>query len=156
MKDKLRKLMESERLTAHKLAEMLGTGPSNISHILSGRSKPGFDLLQQILLRFPRINPDWLLLDAQTMYRPEAGNESDGQAGTELRNELAKLPISDPPLRTLFDGNEPSEEKTAPTGCGKTAEITGPNPRNDIRRIVVFYEDQTFESFVPQKNNDNR
>ena len=46
--------------------------PSGISHILSGRNKPGFDLLQKILRRFPRINPDWLLLDSPQMYRSDS------------------------------------------------------------------------------------
>ncbi len=59
---KLLRLMKSEGLTC-RLAEILGTGASNISHIISGRSKPGYDLLRKILLSFPQINPDWLLLD---------------------------------------------------------------------------------------------
>ena len=67
MGEKLLKLMKSEGLTSSRLAELLGTGASNISHIISGRSKPGYDLLRKILLRFPRINPDWLLLDDETM-----------------------------------------------------------------------------------------
>lgn len=71
MGEKLLKLMKSEGLTSSRLAELLGTGASNISHIISGRSKPGYDLLRKILLSFPRINPDWLLLDDETMYRTD-------------------------------------------------------------------------------------
>ena len=60
MGEKLLRLMKSEGLTSSRLAEILGTGASNISHIISGRSKPGYDLLRKILLSFPQINPDWL------------------------------------------------------------------------------------------------
>ena len=63
MREKLLNLMKSEQLTASKLAELLDIQPSGISHILSGRNKPSFDLVQKILRRFPRVNPDWLLLD---------------------------------------------------------------------------------------------
>ena len=58
MGEKLLRLMKSEGLTSSRLAEILGTGASNISHIISGRSKPGYDLLRKILLSFPQINPD--------------------------------------------------------------------------------------------------
>lgn len=57
MGEKLLKLMKSEGLTSSRLAELLGTGASNISHIISGRSKPGYDLLRKILLSFPADQP---------------------------------------------------------------------------------------------------
>ena len=63
MREKLLNLMKSEQLTASKLAELLDIQPSGISHILGGRNKPSFDLVQKILRRFPQVNPDWLLLD---------------------------------------------------------------------------------------------
>ena len=52
MKEKLQQLMKSEGLTSSRMAEILGIQPSGISHILAGRNKPGFDLLQKILRRF--------------------------------------------------------------------------------------------------------
>ncbi len=72
--------MKSEGLTSSRLAEMLEVQPSGISHILSGRNKPGFDFLQKILRRFPQINPDWLLLDSGAMYRAMQGEMSANQA----------------------------------------------------------------------------
>ena len=61
MKEKLLALMQNEGLRSSQLAEILDVNPAGISHILAGRNKPGFDLLQKILRRFPRVNPDWLL-----------------------------------------------------------------------------------------------
>ena len=69
MREKFQLLMKNEGLTQSKLAEILEIQPGGISHILAGRNKPGFDLLQKILRRFPRLNPDWLLLDSENMYR---------------------------------------------------------------------------------------
>ena len=86
MKEKLLALMQNEGLRSSQLAEMLEINPAGISHILAGRNKPGFDLLQKILRRFPRINPDWLLLDAPNMYREEqnqaAPSAQQGPAAT--------------------------------------------------------------------------
>lgn len=53
MREKLLDLMKNEGLKPSQLAELLGINPAGISHILAGRNKPGFDLLQKILRRFP-------------------------------------------------------------------------------------------------------
>ncbi len=80
MKAKLQHLIKSEGLTASRFAEMLEIQPAGVSHILAGRNKPSFDLLQKILRRFPKINPDWLLLDSDQMYR-EGWNEAGSSMG---------------------------------------------------------------------------
>lgn len=71
-------LMKHEGLKPSQLAEILEVNPAGISHILAGRNKPGFDLLQKILRRFPQINPDWLLLDSSQMYRDEPSRHIAG------------------------------------------------------------------------------
>ena len=76
-------LMKNEGLKPSQLAELLEINPAGISHILAGRNKPGFDLLQKILRRFPRINPDWLLLDSDKMYRDSEPEQSAPAAAVE-------------------------------------------------------------------------
>ena len=85
MKAKLHHLIKSEGLTASRFAEMLEIQPAGVSHILAGRNKPSFDLLQKILRRFPKINPDWLLLDSEQMYR-DGWNESGEAVGAATAN----------------------------------------------------------------------
>jgi hypothetical protein len=40
-----------------------------ITHITTGRNKPGMDIIQKILSRFDRVNPEWLLLGKGEMYK---------------------------------------------------------------------------------------
>ena len=87
MREKLLKLMKYEKLSSSRLAEILEIQPSSISHILSGRNKPSFDFLVKILRRFPTLNPDWLLLDSDQMYR-----QSDESAA--LKDNQVIAPIS--------------------------------------------------------------
>lgn len=56
-------------MTAGKFAELVGVQAPRVSHILSGRNKPGYDLIVKIMENFPNINPDWLLLGEGPMYR---------------------------------------------------------------------------------------
>lgn len=51
------------------LALELGVSLPLITHITTGRNKPGIELLQRVLQRFPDINPIWLLLGEGEMQK---------------------------------------------------------------------------------------
>ena len=61
MNRRLQQFLELEQLKPAQFADIMGIQRSNVSHILSGRNKPGFDFIQKFLLKFPSVNPDWLL-----------------------------------------------------------------------------------------------
>lgn len=154
MREKLLDLMKNEGLKSSQLAEMLGINPAGISHILAGRNKPGFDLLQKILRRFPRINPDWLLLDAPNMYRDQAAPTTavptvpttDAKSGAPA--DLFSIPgqqMAGRSEKAVAESGSPHEMTTPVQGSAM------PGRKGDIARIVIFYEDQTFESYTPEK-----
>ena len=53
-------------------ATALGVSLPLITHLTTGRNKPGLDIIQKVLTHFERISPDWLLLGLGNMYREEA------------------------------------------------------------------------------------
>lgn len=53
------------------LATELGVSLPLITHITTGRNKPGIELLQRVLQHFPDINPNWLFLGDGDMMKPE-------------------------------------------------------------------------------------
>lgn len=159
MKEKLLDLMKREGLKPSQLAEMLEINPAGVSHILAGRNKPGFDLLQKILRRFPRINPDWLLLDSDKMYRDESGatlrpaTSIPASPTTPRVDDLfgaTSTPHATMPHATSA-GNQKSEAATSATISTQSSAISAIGKSNTatIGRVVIFYEDQTFESFTP-------
>ena len=140
MEGKLRILMQSENLTASRLAEILEVKPAAISHILSGRNKPSFELLCKIVNRFPQINPYWLLGDAEEMRNANAQNSTSNTQVTEPG--------------TLFDlQNATTYESDNSNISQKTqAAATANFIRSDIEKIIIIYRDQTFEELHPKKN----
>lgn len=52
------------------LATELGVSLPLITHITTGRNKPGIELLQRVLQRFPDIDPMWLFLGDGEMMKP--------------------------------------------------------------------------------------
>lgn len=154
MREKLLRLMKSEGLTSSRLAEILGTGASNISHIISGRSKPGYELLRKILLCFPRINPDWLLLDDEQMYRAEETTDAVLSATQQQAGSSDPQHDTEPPLSTEHDGLQLPFSNEGP----KVAPAPQPQqqPQSQplspaVRRVIVIYDDKTFESFTPKQ-----
>lgn len=139
MNEKLRILMQNENLTASRLAEILEVKPAAISHILSGRNKPSFELLCKIVNRFPHINPYWLLGDAEEMRNmnvPISTSESQAQASG-----------------TLFDLSNGSPDKSDNSDIGQNSQITSIAQlgRSDIEKIIIVYHDQTFEELRPKR-----
>ena len=61
MNERMLQILQMEALTALKFAELMEVQPSSVSHILSGRNRPGFELISKIMQRMPNINPDWLI-----------------------------------------------------------------------------------------------
>ena len=139
MDEKLRILMQSENLTASKLAEILEIKPAAVSHILSGRNKPSFDLLCKIVNRFPHINPYWLLGDAQEMHNLNAPF-STSEKQTETSGMLFDLADQKTEPTKKSEPFTPSENFAMPT-----------SGHSDIEKIIIVYQDQTFEELKPKQ-----
>lgn len=150
MREKLLNLMKAEQLTASKLAELLGIQPSGISHILGGRNKPSFDLVQKILRRFPQVNPDWLLLDQGEMYRTI--NSSSEKSSFENASQDSAVINSDD--QSLSDENNTTHTlpNSSPSVTHAQESIaTALTQHGRVKRVIVLFEDHTFESFEMQR-----
>lgn len=143
MREKLLNLMKSEQLTASKLAELLDIQPSGISHILSGRNKPSFDLVQKILRRFPRVNPDWLLLDKDEMYRTIDIEPKPAALQSISTEELDGTMQQSPASRMTAPA---TNSTSASTPAQQIAAAYAPKSGN-VKRVIVLFDDHTFESY---------
>jgi transcriptional regulator with XRE-family HTH domain len=68
--------MKAEGLTNSKFASVLGIQRSNITHILDGRNKPSLSFIEKLIVKFPRVNIEWLITGTGEMYKQ---NETSGQ-----------------------------------------------------------------------------
>ena len=141
MKEKLEYLLREKQLTATQLARLLEIQPSGISHIMSGRNKPSFDFVVKILSVFPDINPDWLMLDSDEVYRRSEAPRS---------NPLFDIDEFDSPCESSSDALENSELSASQNQVEKLPMQNFSSAKNSgkpVDRIVIFYADGTFESF---------
>ena len=172
MREKLLDIMKSEGLKPSQLAERLEINPAGISHILAGRNKPSFDFLQKMLLKFPRLSPDWLLLDKGPMYRSDTTAAATGAAvnggspevgvGTGIGAGAAGQTRAKSPAGTTLFGPAAGDASIAtpsPASAGaSSAALTSEalqqvalRGHGSVRRIVILYDDHTFESYTPSE-----
>lgn len=131
MKDRILQLLEEKAMTLAAFADEIGVERSTMSHIKSGRSNPSLDVALKILERFPEVSTDWLILGKGSMF---------GQ-------------ITNPYEPTLFDQTQPTasytaeySQKQAPeTASQPTSLQNEPSTQRSIVRVILFYDDNTFE-----------
>lgn len=138
MKEKIEFLLRNKGLTSTQLARMLEIQPSGISHILSGRNKPSFDLVVKILRAFPDINPDWLLLDGEQIFRtgesaPTSSADIAPAAEVSLFDSTKNIEIS--------EGLGEQKNEQAPIFLNRSLQ------QKTVKRVIILYADNTFESF---------
>ncbi len=149
MEEKLRILMQNENLTASRLAEILEVQPAAISHILRGRNKPSFELVCKLVNRFPRINPHWLLGDAEEIYLSGAGaiSSADRQPQEGLSTGLL-FDVSGGALNGADATKSDKSNISAAEHPSTPAQIA--HISSDVARIIVVYKDNTFEELRPR------
>lgn len=101
MDKRLQQFLEAENISSSQLADTLGVTRAAVSHILSGRNRPGFDFLEGMALHFPQVSMDWLLTGHGRMYKD------------------------------LVPPENPVTERAA----------------RRVSKILVFYDDNTFDEF---------
>jgi hypothetical protein len=151
MKDRILQFLASKSLSPTHFADLLKVQRSGVSHILAGRNKPSCDFITKMLLTFPGVNAEWLLLGRGEMYKSAAGatpqtlplfeehlpqNEPDvkvdppKEKGENLKNDVEDV---------LPDGRLSGLQHIAAKKAGKTVEA-----------ITIFYSDKTFCVYQPE------
>ncbi|MDR1055283.1 MAG: helix-turn-helix transcriptional regulator [Prevotellaceae bacterium] len=146
MNSRVRQLIDAERLTPSKLADMLGVQRSNISHILSGRNNPGFEFIEKVLIKFPQISPDWFLLGKGSMYR-----EAYSLTLFPIDDKNAKKEnVQDKePVNELQKENQNETSEIHSSAIKNVTDI--PVNTKTVECVMIFYTDKTFETYLPSK-----
>ncbi|MBC7425672.1 MAG: helix-turn-helix transcriptional regulator [Bacteroidia bacterium] len=81
------KLIDILSVSRQDFAARIEIAVTVLSHISSGRNKPGLEMVQRILKEYPKVSADWLLLGTGKPYR----EEKQQVATKELEEKLYAL-----------------------------------------------------------------
>jgi hypothetical protein len=144
MKDRIQRILEDKNLSPSVFADEVDLSRAVVSHILHGRNKLSLDNIEKILIRYPEINPLWLISGKGTMYK-----EGSEDSSPSLFGEDGLFP------HETTDNSEYSRENASKPIQNTTRQpdfqiIPQKNiPVVKIKKIAVFYSDNTYEEFVP-------
>lgn len=172
MKDRIRQLMEAQHMNQQTFATFTGIGTASLSSIFTGRTRPTLNHVDAILEKFPNVNPLWLLKGQGGMLLTSDNAQSaDSNAATNNASgdNNGASPLSNTTLAgTANMSVEPNlfnSQNTPTPQSGSNSNHTNKNAtsfqfetekktivqQRKITEIRVFYDDQTWESFVPKK-----
>ena len=148
MRERIRQIMENENLTPAKFADRLQINRANISHILNGRNNPSLDVVSKILSEMPYINTEWLINGSGQMYRDGFDIDSIPKEH-DLFNQSPIITSREKEIAPKQEGIEVNKpERSSQQAENKITELQK-NYDKKISQIIIYYNDNTFETFIP-------
>lgn len=144
MKERLLEFLRAENKSSAQLAEEIGVQASGISHILSGRNNPSLDFVLKMLEKYKFISSDWLLFGKGQMYKEHSANSLFNQ-----NTLFSSLNYNDPEPEKAVTAVKVEEEDKKQNTIENPDNLKSETGKR-IRRLVWFYDDNTFEEFYPQ------
>ena len=141
MRDRIIQVMEKVGMSQAQFASTIGVQRAAFSHVISGRNNPSLDVMMKILNAFPSISPDWLLLGKGNIFREN------------IPESETLFPVEPPKIEVLRDDapSPSSEEPSNETVQEKPETPPAIAVAKSVNKIMVFYSDNTYEIFVPEK-----
>jgi transcriptional regulator with XRE-family HTH domain len=144
--------MEEKGLRSSSFADKIQVTRGTISHILDGRNDPSKNTIDKILNTFPDISPSWFLQGEGPMYirerivaqpassfQPDLFDEKKTVDSSEKLQEYEysqKNEVKKPDVKPYSIVNQVSTQQTIPS--------------KKVNKIIIFYNDETFMTFIPE------
>lgn len=152
MKDRIKKIMEMQRSTQQDFADQLKIAPATLSSIFTGRTRPTLAIVDAIKSRYPQISTDWLMFGKGDMLVKQDAEGEKSADQNEAENDLLVDADYAPNAEPHYGGFSPVE--SGANHAAKSADVAGFAMKSSevkqrrITEIRVFYDDQTWETFV--------
>lgn len=143
--DRLQIILHQKSLSASAFADEIDVQRSNISHIISGRSKPSLDFIEKMCTRFPDIDISWFIsgkaaaaVSKQHIIEKQVQRDLFGQIIEEPQSIAveAQPALPQPVVQVQQIPEKQINEKK-------------------IVKIITFFSDNSFQEFVPEENMPN-
>lgn len=141
MEGRIRQIMEAKQMSQKDFAECTNISPASLSSIFNGRTRATNNHTLAIHQAFPEVNINWLLFGEGSMYGTNVPTSDMHDSGA--------LPESP----DLFGQEHVRPQVSVPRAAPEVTEVVAKveKPRREVKEIRVFFDDGTYESFVPQK-----
>ena len=141
-------------MTQQTFSDLIGISPASLSSIFNGRTKPTLTTVDAIRKKFPTLNLEWILYGHGAMFK-----DTNFLSDTQTANSQD---VFDEPSFNFDDDAHPLPQRSSDGVIQQDVNYTPKKiiknemkyldkPKRSITEIRVFYDDLTYESFVPKK-----
>lgn len=148
-------------MTQKVFAQFTGINEGTLSLLLRDKAQPTLKIYEAIHKHFPDISMSWLFDGTGPMYNNNVSPTADGTtpaAGSATASAASGAPLSgavssaapSSPLLFAEGGSQVNGVAAQGRNIDKTVVKYVDKPQRKITEIRVFFDDQTWESFVPK------
>ena len=155
MKDRIRLVMEEQHMRQQVFADFVGLSAATLSSIFNGRTRPTLNIVEAIKKKIPVINTDWLLMGIGDMHIGASSEPVDSSLSATSTPSEPTLDFDS----AVQDRAEPAYQHSYSHGVKSTRlDFSACDMKNidrqprKVTEIRVYYDDQTYETFVPAKS----
>lgn len=153
--------MEDQHMTQQVFADFIGQSPATLSSIFTGRTRPTLKVVEDIKAKIPDISTEWLLWGGGSMYITHSEGSSE-VVSDPVPGQEQMLNFDDPSNATPSASYQATNNQRVLSGFQQGVRNTHLDFRAEEMKIVdkttrrvteirVYYDDQTYETFVPAK-----
>ena len=154
MNTRLKQFLAAENISQSQFADTIKVVRASVSHVLSGRNNPSYEFIRAIMLSYPNLNMEWLLVGKGKMYK----------------ESTSTLPAADPipTMSDLLFGedeiDDQEQESTAPESS-IDVQVNTPEPsaqflsdintlsniaqnpikQRKVSKIVIMFDDGSYQ-----------
>ena len=150
MNTRLKQFIAAENITQSQFADTIKVVRASVSHVIAGRNKPSYDFIKAIMLAYPNLNIDWLMMGKGKMYRNAP--EQTAQAAPESAIPSPAYENEDIPSLFADDGESLESDPGFIEYC-QQPEVIHDNlncaqhvvKQRKATKVVIFFDDGTFQ-----------
>lgn len=138
MVDRIKQVMEYEQMSPTAFADKININRSSLTHIFSGRNQPSLDVAKKILVAFPEISTEWLIMGMGEMLQPVSAEPE----------KLVTKTVDNMQQTDLFSG---TEDAVAEDDVTSTPDTESMEKLDEVEETIETPEQQSHvEEKVPE------
>lgn len=156
MNTRLKQFLAAENISQSHFADTIKVVRASVSHVLSGRNNPSYEFIRAIMLAYPHLNMEWLLLGKGKMYKeaaPASGLPTPEPIPTmsdllfgEFDVENNEPEISAQESLIAAPANKPSPSADFPNNINTSSENTQVVVKQrKVSKIIIMFDDGSYQ-----------
>lgn len=144
IRERIAEIIEREGMTQADFSRVTGIKTSTLSHMLTGRNRVSHEVLNKILVAFPRYRKEWIVDGSGEMLL------SDEELKHLEQGQLSSNKIIHPlfQFETSSVDATPSAIDSRQRSSKKQQHSVAPK----VSKIIIYFEDNTFQTFTPSES----